>query len=147
MLCEHIVVLFWQAPDLPEHAALPNALISFGVGLVKQSDWWLLPAFQWHSFCCSDESSLDPSPVFSRLAETGSQLPFYFLASQELCGCSLLLEEQLCSAKDSSQDRGWNISRNQTEKWQVWATMEGRSWVQWPSSRGSKTMHSSRMGT
>lgn len=38
MLCEHIVVLFWQAPGLPEHAALPNALFYFGVGLVKQSD-------------------------------------------------------------------------------------------------------------
>lgn len=50
------------------------------------------------------------------LQKQAHSFPFYFLASQELCGCSLLLEEQLCCAKDTSQDRGGNISRNQTEK-------------------------------
>lgn len=81
------------------------------------------------------------------LQKQAHSFSFYFLASQDLCGCSLLLGEQLCCAKDTSQDRGENISRNQTEKWQVWATTEGRSSTQCPSSRGSKTMHSSCMGT
>lgn len=50
------------------------------------------------------------------LQEQAHSFTFYFSASQELCGCSLVLEEQQCCAKDTSQDRGENISRNQTEK-------------------------------
>lgn len=33
------------------------------------------------------------------LQKQAHSFPFYFLASQELCACSLLLEEQLCCAE------------------------------------------------
>lgn len=33
------------------------------------------------------------------LQKQAHSFPFYFLASQELCGCSLLQEEQLCCAE------------------------------------------------
>lgn len=39
--CYPVLAGSWS---LSEHAALPNGLFFFGVGLVKQSDWRLLPA-------------------------------------------------------------------------------------------------------
>lgn len=130
-----------------EHAALPNAFLFWGessetIGLTTapSNSNGISPALQIKAVLILRQLSWG-------LQKQAHSFPFYFiLASQELCGCSLLPEEQLCCAKDTSQDRGENISRNQTEKWQVWATMEGRSWTPWPSSRGSKTMHSSCMG-
>lgn len=43
--------------------------------------------------------------VSQDLQKQAHSFPFYFLASQELCVSSLLLEEQLCCAEDTPRDR------------------------------------------
>lgn len=120
MLRERIVILFWQAPGL-SRSMLHFLMVFFFWG--GSSETIRLTTATSNSNGISSAAQMKAFLIlcqFSQgLQKQAHSFPFYFLASQELCGCSLLLEEQLCCAEDTSQDRGENVSRDQTEKRQV----------------------------
>lgn len=94
------IVLCWQACwPLLENAALPHSLFVWGGG---SSETISLRAATSNSNGISSTVQMKAFLIlcqFSQdLQKQAHSFSFCFLASQELCACSLLLEEQLCCA-------------------------------------------------